>query len=74
MTAHVDKYVGDWGHYSLPVRGKIGAATLEISVTVPHEAENRFVSRSCYTTLGYTPKDSRSHYTDPYSSLLLPLY
>lgn len=34
MTAHIDKYVGDWGHYSLPVRGKIAAATLEISVTV----------------------------------------
>lgn len=52
MTILAGKDVGDWGHYSLLVRGQIGAATLEISVTVPHETEHQFISRCMYTTLG----------------------
>lgn len=52
MTTYAGKDVGDWGHYFLLVKGQIGAVTLEISVTVPHETENQPISRSNYTTLG----------------------
>lgn len=32
-------------------------ATMEIDVTVPQEAENRYTSRSNYITLGIKPKE-----------------
>jgi hypothetical protein len=40
----------------LLVGSKLGEATIELSVTVSQEAENKSISRSSYSTLAHTPK------------------